>query len=76
MDFKHASFEFAADLALIHRHRYPNSGMVACELPMPMFYSKILEGDLSTRLRIYLNRYRLRDTAISLASDSRRASPR
>jgi len=55
MDFKNAPLEFAADPILVHRHRYPDSRMVACELSVPMFCSEILEGDLPIRLSVYLN---------------------
>jgi hypothetical protein len=55
MDLKHASLELTANSVLIDRHRYPNPCMVASELPMPMLYSKVFEGNLATRFGKYLD---------------------
>jgi hypothetical protein len=55
MDFQNAALEIAVDLALVHRHGYANSRVIARELTMPMLDSQILECDLSARFSVYLN---------------------
>ena len=55
MDLKYSAFEFLADFSFVYRNGHSYQGVIAIELPTPVFDSEILEGDLPRRLRVHFN---------------------